>query len=171
MSDSLDITPNVTLYDDAGNPVNIILTDGVYRLAVDAQATIVNNESPTRYQLKTDYDASPGDTLNTSTDTTLYTYSGDGVLDFVSIAGSNANYEVAIEIDGTERIRIAMSDLGTTLGLSNATNVDMWVETANKNFRFRPSEVGFTTGFTIKAKATSAVVPTVYHLVIFRERT
>lgn len=170
MSDSLIITPNVTLWDDSGHPVNVILSGGIYRLAVDANATIVNNESPTRYQLKTDYDTT-GDALNTSTDTELFSYTGDGVLDFISVAGSNPSYEIAIEIDGTERIRISMADLGSTLGLSNATNVDMWVETANKNFRYRPSEVGFTTGFKVYAKATSTPSPTVYHLIFYRERT
>jgi hypothetical protein len=171
MADQNDLTRNATLYDENGNQVGVILDGSTYRLSVDAKATIVDNESPTRYQLKTDFDASPGDTLNTSTDTVLFTYTGDGVIDFISIAGSNASYEVAVEIDGTERIRISMSELGTTLGLSNATNVDMWVETANKNFRYRPQQIGFTTGFRVLAKATGTPLPTVYHLIIYRERT
>ena len=169
MSDSLNITPNVTLYDDAGNPVNVILDGSIYRVAVDASATIVNNESPTKYQLKTDYDAT-GDLLTSAADVVLYSYTGDGVLDFVGISNATtSNYLVAIEIDGTERIRINMGDLGSVLSLTSG-DVPMWTETANKNFRYRPFDpIGFSTGFRVLARATGANT-TVTHLTMFKER-
>ena len=154
-----------------GDKVSVIQDGSLERLACNmdgSEITISDSESATKYQLRSDYDAA-GDTLNTSTDTVLFSFSGaSGVLDFVACVGSNSSYEIAIEIDGTERLRISMSDLGS-LGLSNATNVDVWAETANKNFRFRPTQVGFTTGFRILAKAKIGT-PTVKHLALYRER-
>jgi len=153
------------------------LTDGqVYppritksgKLAIEA--TVSDNESPTKYQLRTDFDA-VGDILNTSTDVVLLAVTTtSGVLDFIAVSGGNANYEIAIEIDGTERLRITMAELAS-IGLGNATNVATWAETANKNFRYHPKDpVGFTTGFRILAKATGAPLPTVTHMTLYRER-
>jgi len=160
---------NVVLYDDLGNKVGIVLDGSTYRLAVDSSATIVNNESPTKYQLKTDYDTT-GDLLTSAADVVLYSYTGDGVLDFVGVSNATtSNYEVAIEVDGTERIRINMSNLGSVLSLTSG-DVPMWAETANKNFRYRPFEpIGFSTGFRILARATGANT-TVTHITMFRER-
>jgi hypothetical protein len=64
-----------------------------------------------------------------------------------------------------------MNDLGAGLGLANATNVPLWVETAGKNFRWHPpTQVGFKTSFSIKAKATGADV-TLKHLILYRIKT
>jgi len=169
MADQNDLTINTTLYDEAGNPVDVVLDGSIYRLAVDATATIENNESPTKYQLKTDFDAA-GDLLTSSADVVLYSYTGDGVLTFIGVSNATtSNYEVAIEIDGTERFRITMSDLGSALGLTSG-NTPIWTETANKNFRFRPYEsVGFSTGFRVLARATGANT-TVTHVTMFKER-
>ena len=170
MADQNDLTQNVTLWNnDKSKNVSTITDGAVERLAVDATATIVDNESPTRYQLRSDFNAT-GVALNTATDTELFSYTGDGVLDFVAIAGSTATYEVTIEIDGTERIRITMAELAS-IGLSNATNVDMWAETANKNFRYHPQNIGFATSFTILAKALATPLANVSHLILYRERT
>lgn len=170
MADLNDPTKNVTIWNNAKSKNVSTITDGaIERLAVDANATIVDNESPTRYQLKSDFDAT-GVTLNTSTDDVLFSYVGDGVIDFIAVAGSTASYEVTIEIDSVERIRITMAELAS-IGLSNATNVDMWAETANKNFRYSPEQVGFTTGFRVLAKATGTPLALVKHLVLYRERT
>jgi len=193
MSDSLNITPNVTLYDDAGNPVNVILTNGIYRLAgssiitdaggkivsvitddmverlaVDAKVIVTNNESPTKYQLRSNYNAT-GVSVGT-TDVTLYEYVGSGVIDSIAVTNPNAStYEVAIVIDGTERVRITMNALGSDLGLSSSAT-PIWVETANKNFRFVPrSDIGFTQGFSVIARSTSGTT-TLRHIVLYREK-
>ena len=159
---------NVCLYDDLGNKVGVILDGSTYRLQVDAKATITDNESPTRYQLKSAYDTT-GIALNTSTDVSLYSFTGQGVIDLISVNSlTSSNWEVAILIDGTERIRITMADLGSNLGLSNS-DYDIVAETANKQFRYRPASVGFTTSFEVKAKATTAT-PSVNYLTLYRER-
>ncbi len=158
---------NVVLYDDLGNKVDVILTDSVYRLAVDALLTGGN------FQLvpfTPAFDFSVASTaLNTSTDTTLLTITDTGKIDFVAVVGSNSNFEIVLVIDTIEVIRITMSELGASLGLSNATNVPLWVETANKNFRYSPKQgVDFTSSFVLKAKATTTPTPTVNWLVNHR---
>ncbi|MBW1672066.1 MAG: hypothetical protein JRJ45_00220 [Deltaproteobacteria bacterium] len=137
---------------------------------IDGSTVIVSDsESATKYQMKTDFDA-VGDLLNVTTDTVLHSETGTGTLDFVAITGSNASFEITIEVDGVERIRITMAELAA-IGLSNATNVPFWAETANKNFRYSPNiPVGYTTGFRILAKASGTPLPTVKHLTLFRER-
>ena len=172
MADINDPTINVNIWDDAKTKSVDVLNDGSYnRLAVDAAATIVNNESPTRYQLKSDIDYTTGSSLVTGSDTTIATYTGDGVLSFIAITNpTTSNYEVAIEVDGTERLRITMSGLGSTLGLTGSTNEPIWTQTANKQFRYHPTpELGFTTSFSILARATVGST-TVYHAVLYKER-
>jgi hypothetical protein len=159
---------DVTIRNDDGTKVVTIITDGSNeRLAVNA--LISNNESPTKYQLKADYDAT-GDSVGTGADTTLYTFTGAGVIDFIGIANSvSSNYEVALFIDSVERFRINMGQLGSDLGLT-APGVPMWADTANKNFRYVPTtEVGFTTSFAVKARATTGT-QTLKHITLFREK-
>jgi hypothetical protein len=165
MADDDNVTDNVTLWDNAGDREVSIITDGAdERLAVDAALTSGN------FQLQPflpdfHFDVA-GTILNTSTDTVLYEELGRGKIDFICIVGSNSNYEVVIEADGTEVIRISMADLGSSLGLANATNVPIWVETANKNFRYSPKQgVDFTTGYKLLAKATSTPLPTLNWLI------
>lgn len=165
MADLNDDTMNSTLYDENGNAVTIVLGTK-NKLAVDA--TISGDESPTKYQLRWDIDAT-GDTA-TVTDTSLFSFTGVGILDFVAMSANTANYEAIVKIDGVERFRSSMSDLGD-LGLSNAVNVPVWAETANKNFRINPSEgFGFSTSFEILARATSGST-TIRHSVMWREKT
>jgi len=119
--------------------------------------------------MKTYFDAI-GLTLNTTTDDILFSVTGTGTLDFVAITGSNANFEITIEVDGVERIRISMAELAS-IGLGNATNVPFWAETANKNFRYSPNiPVGYTTGFRIMAISTGTPLATVKHMTLYRER-
>lgn len=166
-------TQDVTIRKDDGTlPVDVI-TDmsAVNRLAVDVAGdiTIVNNESPTKYQLRTDYDAT-GDSVGTGADVTLYSFTGSGVIDFIGVIdATSSNYEVAIVIDGTERLRISMSALGNDLGMA-AAGIPLYTEVANKAFRYVPVEVGFTTGFSVKAKALVSGTRTLRHVVLFREK-
>jgi hypothetical protein len=174
MADLNDLTQNVSIHNDTTDADVTTTTDGSKeRLDVSVQdnidVTVTDSESPTRYQLKSDYDAT-GVSLNTSTDTELYSFTGSGVIDLIAVNSlTSANWEVALSIDGTERIRISMADLGSNLGLTNSA-YDIVAETANKQFRYHPIEVGFTTSFTVEAKATVGT-PNVKHLVLFRERT
>ncbi len=63
-----------------------------------------------------------------------------------------------------------MADLGSGIGLGNATNVPLWAETANKNFRYSPKQGGdFTDSFEVLAKATTTPTGTVNWLVNYRE--
>jgi len=171
MADLNDLTQNVNIWDDAKSKAVSVITDGsTERLAVDVSGTvdIDYDESPTKYQLKTDYDAT-GTSVASSPDTTLYTYSGSGVIDLVAVnCLTSANWGVDIIIDGTSRLRITMPDLGSQLGLTDS-NFDVVAQTANKQFRWKPSQIGFTTNFTVKAYATGATV-TLEHLILFRER-
>jgi hypothetical protein len=169
MADQNDPTQNVTIWNNAkGKNVDVITDGAIERLAVDATATIVNDESPTRYQLKTEFDAT-GVTVTSAADVVLDSYTGDGVYAFFACSAGSSGYEITIEIDGTERIRITMQELND-IGLANATNVPLWAETANKNFRYHPSpEIGFTTGFRILAKATSANV-LIKYLSMYKEK-
>lgn len=157
-------TGDVTIKNDDGTKIVSVITDGsVERLAVDSR-----DRPATYYQLKTSI-GTTGTSVST-TDVTLYTYTGAGVIDFISVSDATSSaYEVAIFIDGTERFRISMSDLGTTLGLTNGDSV-MWASTANKVFEYRPSAIGFTTSFALKARATTGT-RTLYHMVLFREET
>lgn len=169
MADLTDRSTDVSIHgNNASNPAVDTISDGTYeRLAVDA--AITSDDSPTRYSLKSDYDAT-GVTVTSSADVTLFSFTGQGVIDFLSAVAGGSGYEIIIEIDSTERLRINMNDLGSNLGLANATNVPLWVETANKNFRWHPpTQVGFSTSFAIKAKATGANV-TIKHLVLYREK-
>jgi len=173
MADDNNVTDNASIWDEPGDRAVTITTDGAKeRLDCNmdgSEIIISDSESATKYQMKTDFDA-VGDLLNVTTDTVLHSVTGTGTLDFVAVTGSNANFEITIEVDGTERIRITMGELAA-IGLSNATNVPFWAETANKNFRYSPNiPVGYTTSFRILAKASGTPLPTVKHLTLYRER-
>ena len=164
-------TGDVSIKNDDGTKVVSIITDGSYeRLACEVAGTVSlsNDESPTKYKLKTNFDAT-GVSVASSPDTTLYTFTGAGLIDLVAVnCATSSNWGIDIFIDGTSRLRITMSQLGTDLGLTNS-DFDVVAETANKQFRWHPSSIGFTTSFAIKAYATGATV-TLTHLVMFRER-
>src|SRR5210317_1494399 len=143
MADINDPTQNVNIWDDDKTKAVSVITDGATeRLAVDSQVT--NNVSIKIYQPKAITDFT-GVTLNTSTDVTLGTFTGRGLLNFIATTCGTSNYEIALEVDGVEEFRATMANIGTDLGLANGTNVPIWVETAQKNFRFHPNDPwGFT---------------------------
>ena len=167
MSDG-DRTDNVSIANSDNSKIVDIITDvnDKERLAVQA---IIEGGSFQLSPFTPVFDFSvAGISLNTSTDTSLLLITDEGKIDFIAIASSSANFEAVIKIDGTEVLRIKMSELGSDIGLSNATNVPLWVETANKNFRYSPDEgVDFTTSFEILAKALTGT-PTVNWLVNHR---
>jgi hypothetical protein len=181
MADQNDLTTNVAIHDEAtdnpnvaihdeatDNPVTTTVDGSKRRLDVDASIS-GGNFQLTPFTPEFHYSVA-NTALNTSTDTSLYSETDTGKIDFVCIAGSNSNFEVIIKVDGVELLRIPMTDLGT-LGLSNATNVPLWAETANKNFRYSPKQgVDFTTSFEILAKATATPTPTVNWLINDRKQ-
>ena len=169
MADINDYTQNVSIHDETSD-VAVITTTSGSKVLLDVNATVSNDESPTKYQLLSDYDAT-GTSITTS-DTELFSYSGVGVISFIAITNATtSNYEVIINVDGTERLRINMSDLGSVLGLTGGTVEPIWTQTANKQFRYHPTpEIGFTTGFSIEARATTGTT-TVTHLVLYKEKT
>jgi len=164
MADQNDLTHNINIANDDNTKLVTVSTDGSKeRLDVDASIT-GGNFQLVPFTPEFHYSVA-GTLLNTSTDTTLFSETDVGKIDFVCIVGSNANFEVAIKVDGVEILRISMADL-STLGLSNATNVPIWAETANKNFRYSPKQgVDFTTSYELLAKATTTPVPTVNWLI------
>jgi hypothetical protein len=157
---------NIVLHDDLGNKVSVVL-GSLNKLAVDA--TISGDESPTKYQARFAFDEI-GDVLNTATDVSLFLFTGVGILDFIGIGGSNSNFIVVIKIDGVERLRVSTAQLNA-IGLVNTTTSPIWVETADKNFRYNPAEgAGFSVSFEVLARATVGT-PTTTHFITYREKT
>ena len=167
MADLNDLTQNVNIWNDAKTKSVTVTTDGSQE-RLDVQA-LIDGGTFSLQPFTPTFDYSVADTaLNTSTDTSLKLVTDVGKIDFIAIAGSLSTWEVVLKVDGSEVLRIIMSDLGSDLGLANATNVPLWVETANKHFRFSPKQgVDFTTSFELLAKATSGS-PTVNWLAQYR---
>jgi len=99
---------------------------------------------------------------------TLVNYSTTGgKLDFIAMSTGTSNYKVRLTIDGVEIFDIAMADLNA-IGLTNAVNVNIWAETALKNFRYRPLiSVDFNTSLKIEAAMTSGT-GTLFYLINYR---
>lgn len=143
--------------------------NNVETVRVSGLVEVTNNVSIALYTTNADKNI-VGTVLNTSTDSSLFSFTGRGVLTFIAISGSSSNYEVAVNIDGQPKLRISMTELGSDLGLANGEGIPIWTETANKNFRLHPNiGIGFTSSFEVIAKSTSAT-PTVKHLIAFREQ-
>ena len=162
----IDDTIDVNITNDAKTKKVTVTTDGVKeRLDVTLGTTA-------EFQLRAwlpliDFDAT-GVALNTSTWTTLLTITDEGKLDFIACVGGSSSYRIRLTVDGTEAFDISMTDLND-IGLSNATNVPMWAETANKNFRYHPkTEVDFQTSLLVEAKALTAT-PNLRHLITYRQ--
>ena len=167
MSDLNDYTQNVNIWNDAKTKSVTVTTDGS-KERLDVNAAIDYDESPTKYQLKTHKDTTG--TVVTTSDTTLFTFTGQGVIDLVACnSATSSNWGVVIIIDGVERLRLTMAELGSDLGLTDS-NFDIVAQTANKQFRWKPTQIGFSTSFTVKAYATTGT-QTLPHLILFRERT
>lgn len=153
-------------------PGNKQITSTTYgaKELLDVNATVSGDESPTKYQLLSDIEYTTATTVTTAADVTLFTYSGVGVLTFIAVTNAtSSNYEVAVFVDGTERLRTTMTGLGSTLGLTDGST-PIWVQTANKQFRYHPTpEIGFTTSFSIKAKATVGSQD-LYHMILYKEK-
>jgi hypothetical protein len=157
MADVNDLSTDVSIHGNtAGNPAVDTVNDGTYeRLAVDANVSggvIIAQKNP-----YFDYSAASV-SLTNGVDYSVKSVTAKGTLDFVQIVCKNANYEVAIKIDGTERLRISQGDLGT-IGLlsSNSTSIPIYAASASKIFSFLPQTPDdFATSFEIIVQATSS---------------
>lgn len=168
MADINDLTQNVNIWNDDKSKSVTVTTDGA-KERLDVQALIEGGTFQLQaYAPVTNFN-STGVTLNTSTWTTLLTVSAAGKLDFIACAGRTSSYRVRLTVEGNVCFDISMSDLNL-LGLSNAANVALWTETANKNFRYHPkTPVDFATSVLVEAKAV-AFTPILRYLIAHREQ-
>lgn len=155
MSESNDLTHNVTLYDENGNQVAVILDGSIYRLAVD-----VNQQGGVALQRFTPKFAfaTPDLALVNGVDTQILLVTADVRIDFIQLVCKNASFETIIKINGVEELRIEQGEL-TTIGLlsSNSTGIPVYGASANKIFSLHPNiSMDATTSFEILVKATAA---------------
>ena len=110
-----------------------------------------------------------GTTIDSATYTSLLSVSNTGgKLDFIAVGAGSSTYRVKLTIDSATVYDLSMLELNS-IGLANAINVEIWAETANKNFRHRPNiPLDFTDNMKVEIKATGATM-TVYYLITHRE--
>lgn len=154
------------IIDENNNFVTIVDDEGTYRLAVDAE--IVGGSFQLQPFIPKTFFNSAGIELNATSWTTLLSVTDtSGKLDFIAMAGSSSQYRVRVTVDGVILYNIKMADL-SSIGLSNATNVPIWAETADKNFRHHPTiPVDFISSILVEAMAISAT-PSVFPLISYR---
>ena len=109
--------------------------------------------------------------LNVTTDSSLFSFTGEGKLDFIALAGSRSGYEAILKIDGVEVYRLPMDDI-STIGLTGSENETIYNTTASKNFRdIYPEGADFLTSFEILAKQTGGAGTDISaSLIKFREK-
>ena len=109
--------------------------------------------------------------LNTSTDTSIFSHTDTGKLDFIEMTCTSGNWEAIIKMDGVEKIRIDVGALDSDHGLTNGDS-PVWATTASKRFRIKfPGGGDFLTSFELLAKATSLTPDITSYLVMHREQT
>jgi hypothetical protein len=158
---------NVVLYDDLGNKVNVTLIDGVYRLATE---TVITGGafSIQPFTPKVVFD-STGIALTTAWTELINETGIAGKFDFLACSTGTSNYKIRFTVDSVVVFEIAMSDLNA-IGLTNAVNINIWAETALKNFRYRPlNSVDFTDNMKFEAAMTTGT-GTLYYLATYRLR-
>lgn len=170
-----DETKDVCLHDNdstSTDPKPVTTTEDGSKRRLDVSADIVGGTfNLGLFTPKLDFSVANTAT-NTSTDTSLLSVTASGKLDFIGIDGSNSNYELVFKVDTVEVYRLTMGQIGTTLGLTGATGLQLpiWTETANKNCRYFPNTpVDFATSFEVLVKATGTPSPTVNFIITHRE--
>ena len=165
MADQNDLTRNVNIANDDNSKLVTVTTDGLKeRLDVS-----LGDQLSFQLQAFTPvvvFD-SAGLSITTSWSTLLDYSASGGKLDFIACSVGSSNYKVRLTIDGVEIFDIAMSDLNA-IGLTNAVNVNIWAETALKNFRYRPLiSVDFNTSLKVEAAMTTGT-GTLFYLINYR---
>lgn len=155
MADLNDPTINVNIWDDAKTKSVTVTTDGA-KERLDVDANVSGGLTLEQFSPKFDYSATSV-SLTNGVDYSIKANTAKGTLDFIQIICKNSNYETIIKIDGTERLRISQSDLGT-IGLlsANSTTIPIYAASASKIFAYNPpSPDDVTTSFEILIQATS----------------
>ena len=167
MSDSLVLTENITIYDVDGAKAVSVITDGsIERLAVDAQ--VVEAVGAFKVELNHAHDLTIE--LNTSTDTSIFTHTDRGKIDFIEMTCSSGNWEFVLKIDGTVAIRQDVNALDMDHGLTNGDS-PIWSTTASKRFRLNfPGGSDFLTNYELLAKATTLTPDITSYLVMHRDK-
>jgi hypothetical protein len=169
MSDDSNVTSNFTIWNEDGTKAVTTTTDGSDE-RLDVDSTIVGGTFQLQaYTPVFTFDGTTGEALTTSWTTLLDVTSTSGKMDFIASSLGSSNYKVRLTVDGVETFDIAMATLNT-IGLANATNVEIWAETANKNFRYHPNQpIDFTTSLKVEAAMTTGT-GTLYYMIIHREQ-
>ena len=167
MADVNNKANDITIWDDTLTKNVTVVTDGsIERLAVDIQGQSFSLDP---FVPRTNISVANTALATSPSWTTIANVSDEGSLDFIAIAGSLSTYRVRLLVDTVQIFDVTMANLAS-IGLSNATNVPLWAETADKNFRFSPrTPVDFVTNFTVEAQQISGS-PTVNWLVLYRLR-
>lgn len=154
MADLSDKTDDIAIWDEGRTKAVSVITDGaVERLAVDSNIT-GGNFYLQPFTPKVSFD-SVGVAITTAWTAILDITSKEGKLDQIACVVNSSVYQVRMTVDSVVIFTISMSDL-SALGLSNGVNVEMWVETADKNFRYHPNApVDFTDNLKVEVSMTS----------------
>jgi hypothetical protein len=140
-----DETKDVALHGNdsvSTDPKPITYTEASGKRRLDVNAAITGEVTLASSLPRWDYSAtSVGLTNGVDYDVLTIGPGVTGFVDFIQIICKNSNYEIAIEIDGTEQLRISQGDLGT-IGLlnSNSTTVPLYAASASKIFTVHPNQ-------------------------------
>ena len=148
--------------------VRIVGTDGQTEASVTSNNRLQTQAYLEPFVAKSDYDTGNNYVSSGTYTSYINVTSTVGKIDFIGVVSNNSNYQVRLTIDGAEVYDISMTDLNT-LGLANATNVEIWAESANKRFRHHPHvAMDFTNSFKLEAISTGTTVTTQW-IVMYRE--
>jgi hypothetical protein len=141
---------------------------------MDVSASIVGEVSLSQSIPKWDYSATT-QALTNGVDFSVFSVPAtqSGFIDFIQVVCKNSSYQIVLNIDGTEELRISMSDLGT-IGLlsSNSTNIPIYAASASKICAIYPNEpFHFSTSFEVEVQATSGGNNIDGHMVSWRQST
>ena len=172
MADIVNPTSNVTLFGGDNPALSTAITstsDGV-KERLDVQALIDGGTfSLQPFVPNVVFDA-VGYSLTTAWYAIVDITGFAGRLDFISCVVGNSLYKVRLTVDGSVIFDISMAELNK-LGLTNAVNVNIWAETALKNFRYRPlTPVDFTDSLKVEVAMTTGS-NTLYWLVNYRTQS
>ena len=113
--------------------------------------------------------------LSQVADTSLFSFSGQGIIQAANIVFNKINVDIILKVDGVEVFRIPLDDIINTNRL-NLASVPRFPFTGvtNKNqfiLDFGSQPAGFATSFEFLARATGASVDKDFHLIVYREKT
>jgi hypothetical protein len=172
MADLNDPTINVNLWNDDKSKSVTVTTDGP-KERLDVNANIEGSVTISTTQPRWDYSVSTIP-LTDGVDTSVFLIPATtiGFIDFVQIICKNSNFSVILIIDGTEELRISMSDLGS-IGLlsSNSTGIPLYAASASKIFSLHPFQpFNFQSSFELQVVASSSGNNVDGYMITWREQ-